>query len=246
MGLSSKIRNSVAASLFAATAACASAGQGAGTGYRPNTISPSSVSSPSATDSSLEHIAGTYAGRDSGSRSSVIPDTNSNISYRLHPGSDHNNSARQGTPYDNIKPNPSIAPWIRVNPLDSSITLYGQNAREYQRMLEHKERRRWTTTNTVLTLTSLLAIGTDWRQSRYMSTHNPSDPNMKFQETNPILGPHPTLGQVNSIFAAVIPAHLLLAYFLDNPGRNIYLFAITAAEAIFAAKNFSVGARVEF
>jgi hypothetical protein len=81
----------------------------------------------------------------------------------------------------------------------------------------------------------------DWGQTLNIA-RNPD----RFHERNPILGRHPSPGQVNRYMAASLAAHWLIARALKPKARKIFQGVTLVIKSGFVAGNYSVGLRVDF
>lgn len=88
--------------------------------------------------------------------------------------------------------------------------------------------------------TALGTLVVDWGQTRAIV----KDP--KRHEKNPILGPHPTLEQVDTYFPAIILG-TAISYPLLKPSMRPYFYgAITLLESIVIINNFKSGLHINF
>lgn len=99
----------------------------------------------------------------------------------------------------------------------------------------------WTPTDKALLAASTTMLILDWGQTLYIAK-NP----VRFHELNPILGEHPSVGSVNTYFAAAIIGNYLLADWLGATNRRLYLGGITALEAGVVLHNRGLGIKVSF
>lgn len=98
----------------------------------------------------------------------------------------------------------------------------------------------WTRADThrQLAFTSLQVI--DWLQTRDIAT----DPNRT--ELNPILGSHPSLGEVNAYFAATTLLHWGISYMLPPEERKAWQCIWIGAQAGNVTRNFQLGVGLRF
>jgi len=92
-----------------------------------------------------------------------------------------------------------------------------------------------------LSATATAAFLADWRQTQVIAKH-PSE----WHELNPILGEHPTIGQVNRHFLWNGLLISGVAYCLPSTWRKGYLITVTAVEVSFARHNYNLGIRFGF
>lgn len=90
----------------------------------------------------------------------------------------------------------------------------------------------------LVTSTGLLLV--DWLQTRSIA-RNPRD----YVELNPILGPHPTVGRVNTHFAAAIALNYLISENLSGKTKTGWLIGITILEGTVTARNMGIGIRLD-
>ena len=101
--------------------------------------------------------------------------------------------------------------------------------------------RRWTAENTVFAFCATSALVMDWAQATYIAEHPD-----KVREINPILGEHPSVGQVNVYSVSSIVGALAVAGALPNPWRNRFLKAVYMVEMLAVIWNASSGVGVSF
>jgi hypothetical protein len=95
----------------------------------------------------------------------------------------------------------------------------------------------WTANNTALELTGTALQAADWSQTRWIASHGSN-----YHEINPLLGPHPSDGTVNTYFLGSALFRLALSSSLRDPYRTWtqYLFIVTSGGLV--AHNASIGA----
>lgn len=98
----------------------------------------------------------------------------------------------------------------------------------------------WTRedTNRQAVVTALLVV--DWGQTRYIAKHP------EFHETNPLLGEHPSIGQVNNYFVASILAHATVSMILPPDWRKGWQYIWIGIEADTVDRNRHIGIKVSF
>lgn len=99
----------------------------------------------------------------------------------------------------------------------------------------------WTTEQKVWAGVSTALILMDWGQTRYISK-NPH----RFHETNPLMGRHPTMGEVNRHFALSMAANLAVASLLPSKWRTPWLVGVSGMQAHFVIHNKKMGIRMAF
>jgi len=98
----------------------------------------------------------------------------------------------------------------------------------------------WSTADTVRqgVVTALLIA--DWAQTRWI-VKNPVDSH----ERNPILGEHPSAGQVNTYFAVAVIGHAAISYVLPRGWRDGWQYVWIGVELETVRANY-VGIRYGF
>jgi hypothetical protein len=99
----------------------------------------------------------------------------------------------------------------------------------------------WDRTDKTLAAAMVTMLVIDWGQTRYIAK-NPD----QFEERNPLLGKHPSVGDVNRHFVLAIGGSLLIGNYLSSRHRKIFFGAITAAEVAVTIHNNSIGLKVSF
>jgi len=115
----------------------------------------------------------------------------------------------------------------------------------------------WTKLDTSLQVVYTVAHCLDWAQTRQISRHygqmtgyqQHNDGRTTFavnQESNGILGPHPSRDTVDLYFASTLVAHTAIAYILPKPYRNIWQAVWIGVEVETVRHNYSVGVQARF
>jgi len=87
-----------------------------------------------------------------------------------------------------------------------------------------------------------LALHTaDWLQTRQISKHPE-----RWEESNLILGKHPSTGKVDAYFAIAGLAHYEVAKLLPTEWRKAFQYLSIGVEAGYVAHNLSFGVRAKF
>lgn len=81
----------------------------------------------------------------------------------------------------------------------------------------------------------------DWGQTRDIA----KNPN-KWSEANPILGNHPTTGEVDLYFVGALIAEVGVAHILPSKYRKGFLVGVTLVETICIIHNHGAGIRINF
>lgn len=99
----------------------------------------------------------------------------------------------------------------------------------------------WELIDRQLAATALVATTMDWAQTRTIAK-NPQ----QFYEMNPLLGRHPSMGDVNRHFVGAIAIGTVVAFSLPKTERRWFLGGAAALEIGVVAHNLSVGIRMDF
>ena len=98
----------------------------------------------------------------------------------------------------------------------------------------------WTTTERAMLASALVLHVADWSQTLQIA----DQPDRHF-ERNPILGRHPSRGEVNAYFSATALALVLLADALPQY-RRAFLGGWIAVQAVVVHNNLGIGLRIGF
>ncbi len=90
----------------------------------------------------------------------------------------------------------------------------------------------WNKVDTVLELTSQGLMSADWIQTQKI-VKNPD----KYQELNPVLGPHPSMSKLNTYFALWVPVHAGVSCILPQLYRRIWQGGTIGVEAPVVYEN---------
>lgn len=93
---------------------------------------------------------------------------------------------------------------------------------------------------------TLLAVATgfiilDWGQTLEIARYP-----LKYQETNPLLGKHPSVGRVNTMLALGLVLNLGVSRLHNKHLRRTVWAGVTGAEGQAVMSNFNLGIRVKF
>ena len=97
------------------------------------------------------------------------------------------------------------------------------------------------TTDYALAGAAVAALAVDWGQTRHIAK-NPQ----RFAETNPILGPSPSVGKVDAYFVGAIVGTVALAHVLPGDWRQLFLGGVLALELSVVNQNRSLGIKMAF
>jgi len=96
-------------------------------------------------------------------------------------------------------------------------------------------------------LTVLLVA--DWGQTRWAIKQNEKNcvrPCQVYEEGNPILGKHPSIGKTNNLIGASIIGHAAIAYILPRQWREGWQYVWIGVEANAVNRNQSIGIKFNF
>lgn len=79
----------------------------------------------------------------------------------------------------------------------------------------------------------------DWAQTRYGSTHG-------FTESNPILGSHPSLGRINTVFAIGLVGNAAVSWVIPKEYRPYFQYGSIALEAYCVGHNARIGVKFQW
>ncbi len=94
----------------------------------------------------------------------------------------------------------------------------------------------WTTTDTIVEAGCIALFVIDWGQSL----------DRRYQESNPILGSHPSHMAVDGYFLTVIGTQLFLARLLPSPWRSVFQGVVLGVEGRSVVNNWRLGARLSW
>lgn len=94
----------------------------------------------------------------------------------------------------------------------------------------------WSKTDLALEGSFLALHAIDWAQTNKIA----SNPN-KWHEHNPILGKHPSHGEVNALMGATLVLQPLIAHLLPHPYRRAWIIGTTVVKAGYVANNLAIG-----
>jgi hypothetical protein len=98
----------------------------------------------------------------------------------------------------------------------------------------------WTSTDSTLLGVAVSGLAADWAQTRYIATSH------GYHETNRFLGSHPSVGRVNTYFAASIASTVGLALWMPKTPRFLFLGNMAALEMGLVLHNHSIGIQARF
>ena len=95
---------------------------------------------------------------------------------------------------------------------------------------------KWTKTDTALQVTWTAMHLLDWSQTRKIAI----EPN-RYYEQNPILGKHPSVGEVDLYMGASTMVNLAIARALPNPYRRYFQMLSIGVTGACVTMNFNIG-----
>jgi hypothetical protein len=93
---------------------------------------------------------------------------------------------------------------------------------------------------TTFAMSSVLLVA-DWAQTRQIARNADL-----YQETNPILGAHPSMGRVNTYFAAALALNYVIGNSLASGWRRAWFVGVGGVEASVVQRNLSIGLKLSF
>ena len=103
------------------------------------------------------------------------------------------------------------------------------------------DERAWTKEDTLRQLTYTTLHVLDWG-----TTLDIAEKPDRYHENNPILGKHPSRGDVNAYMATTLILNWAVAYAMPHPYREMWQYAGIAVEAYCVGNNFHIGLRLAF
>ena len=101
----------------------------------------------------------------------------------------------------------------------------------------------WSAADKALLGTALATTAIDWAQTRTIA----KNPHIWHEAGNKFfLGSHPSVGRVNTYFAAYAITTVGMAYVLASDYRKLYLGGITLYETYLVVNNHRIGIRASF
>ena len=94
----------------------------------------------------------------------------------------------------------------------------------------------WTKADTAREVAYLALHVADWGQTLEIADHPE-----KWHENNPVLGDHPSRGQVNAYFIATGLLHPVVSYLLPHPYRTWWQYSTIALEVVVVGNNARIG-----
>lgn len=101
--------------------------------------------------------------------------------------------------------------------------------------------RNWTRADSAREVGYLVLHTVDWGQTLYIAD-NPGE----FRERNPVLGSHPSRGDVNRYFAVTGLLHGVVSYALPDDIRPYWQYGTIGLELYCVGNNYSLGIGMGF
>jgi hypothetical protein len=99
----------------------------------------------------------------------------------------------------------------------------------------------WSSADTRREAIWLTLHAIDWGQTRTAARHPE-----KWDETNPLLGTHPSVGEVDRFETALTFVHVGIAYYLPQEWRKWFQRVTITTKAIAVGRNWHYGVAVDF
>lgn len=101
--------------------------------------------------------------------------------------------------------------------------------------------RDWRRVDSVLLVSAETLLVADWGQTHHVARH--PDEHL---ENNPVLGSHPSSGDVDRYFAVATLGTAIAAALLPPKPRRWFLGGVVVLEAVVVARNYRLGIRFEY
>lgn len=98
--------------------------------------------------------------------------------------------------------------------------------------------RRMTRSDLVRAALSTAAISGDWLTTLH-NVRRSQQPGWSGHEINPILGPHPSISRVNTVFVAATVTNLAVGTALSHKARDVFWSVVTVIESVAILINVS-------
>jgi hypothetical protein len=95
-----------------------------------------------------------------------------------------------------------------------------------------------TQSDFVMAAVSTTAIGGDWLTT-LRNVRRSQQPGWNGHEINPILGPHPSIGRVNTVFVAATLTNVAVGVALPHRLRKVFWAVVTGVESLAVLINLS-------
>jgi hypothetical protein len=98
----------------------------------------------------------------------------------------------------------------------------------------------WSATDKTLLGAATVLLVIDWGQTRTIAKDE------RFVEKNKILGPNPSVGDVDKYFAIATLGTIGLAYALPSQYRGYFLGGVVVLESVVVMRNHQLGIKASF
>lgn len=98
---------------------------------------------------------------------------------------------------------------------------------------------KWTRKDTIRQVVFISILAVDWQQTHKIAT------NPRYIETNPILGPNPSIKEIDIYFFSSAVLHSVIAYKLTPKWRKRWQYIWIGIEAGYIHHNYSAGIRLD-
>jgi len=96
----------------------------------------------------------------------------------------------------------------------------------------------WQTEHTILAATSSATIAADWLLSVDAVRRG------NFDEMNPLLGPRPSVGRLNTYNILVLGGNLAIGRVLPSKLRTLWFMAVASFESAIVLHQYNIGLRI--
>ena len=97
----------------------------------------------------------------------------------------------------------------------------------------------WKTEHTALAIASSAAITTDWLLAANATRRG------TFDEMNPFLGHHPSVGQLNTYNLIILGSNLAIGRLLPSKFRTLWFTAVTSFETAIVLHQYNIGLHID-
>jgi len=115
---------------------------------------------------------------------------------------------------------------------------------------------KWTTGDTILQSVFIGTMLIDWGQTNWITDNpviveyygeaNSLKRTTLHEESNPILGKHPSKKKIAIYFSSCIISHTAISYVLPKPYRNIFQISGIAFEIYITSENYNANVKFKF
>lgn len=98
----------------------------------------------------------------------------------------------------------------------------------------------WSKKDTAYQLTYTALHIIDWGQTRNIVN------NGRYYDNNPVLGKHPSMGEVNTYFILTLLGYTTISYILPSKYRRYWQVGTIVIQSGVVGHNFNIGLKVDF